>query len=594
MANTGLVLEETKEILLFLATAGVVVPLFRRFKISPVIGFLAAGVLLGPHGIGGFSDHPWFDNFQLGNTQKIAQIAEFGVVFLLFMIGLELSYERLSRMRKLVFGLGSAQVVFSTVILGECAVLIFGLQQGPALIVGAALALSSTAIVIPVLAERKRLSTTTGRAAFSVLLFQDLMVAPLLFAVSMAGSKGSVSSIDMFYNFLPALGVIAILVFGGRVLVRPLFHQVALTRSTEFFMATCLFVVIGTGVISAWSGLSMALGAFIAGLLLSETEYRREIEATLEPFKGLLLGLFFVSIGAELDVMLVISKPTWIILTALGLIIVKSAILFALSSSAGLSRPASAELALLLGPGGEFAFVMISAAIAKAVLPADIGAIIILSVTFSMVMIPVLASFAANQREPDPRASILEYVSAPPTRGREGQVIVIGFGRVGQLICELLTFHNVEFIAVDGDLKVVSKKRSMFPNLYWGDATKETFLKACGLEDASAVIVTIDQAHEADQVVELVRKVRSEITIVSRARDAQHAARLYRLGASDVIPETIEASLQLASAALRDIGVPEEAILASIKGKRDDYQKFLQSESEQESGHAFKFSKRVS
>ena len=593
MANTGLAIEDTKEVLLFLATAGVVVPLFRRLKISPVIGFLAAGILLGPHGIGGFFDHPWFDSFQLGNTQKIAQIAEFGVVFLLFMIGLELSYERLSRMRKLVFGLGAAQVVFSTFILGECAVLIFGLQQGPALIVGAALALSSTAIVIPVLAERRRLSSTTGRAAFSVLLFQDLMVAPLLFAVSMAGSNGDVSSIDMFYNFLPALGAIAILVFGGRVLVRPLFHQVVLTRSTEFFMATCLFIVIGTGVMSAWSGLSMALGAFIAGLLLSETEYRREIEATLEPFKGLLLGLFFVSIGAELDVTLVINKPAWIILIALALVIIKAAILFVLSSSAGLTRPVSIELALLLGPGGEFAFVMISAAITKTVLPADIGAILILSVTVSMVMIPLLASFAANQREPDPLASILEYVSSPPTERQEGQVIVVGFGRVGQLIGELLTFHKVEFIAAEGDLKVVSKKRSMFPNLYWGDATKLSFLKACGLEDASAVIVTIDQPIEADQVVELVRKARSDITIVCRARDAQHAARLYKLGASDVIPETIEASLQLANAALLDIGLPEEAILASIKGKRDDYQRFLQSETEQGNKPVFRSSKPV-
>jgi CPA2 family monovalent cation:H+ antiporter-2 len=593
LAGSPIALEDTKEVLLFLATAGVVVPLFRRLKVSPVIGFLGAGVLLGPHGLGGFSNHPWLDFFQLENTQRIAKIAEFGVVFLLFMIGLELSYERLTRLRRLVFGLGAAQVLLSTLVLGELAALIFGLPQGAALVVGGALALSSTAIVIPVLAERRRLSTTAGRAAFAVLLFQDLMVAPLLFAVSMAGDRGGGTGADMLYAILPAMAALAVLVLGGRLLLRPLFHQVALARSTEFFMATCLFVVIGTGVASAMSGLSMALGAFIAGLLLGETEYRREIEVTLEPFKGLLLGLFFVSIGVELDLTQIARSPGLVVGIALGLIVLKAAILFGLARVAGLPAPAAGETALLLGPGGEFAFVMITAAVAERLLPASTGATLILAVTLSMATIPLLALLGARRRPVDPQALDPELAATPPQEQRKGRVIVVGYGRVGRLVGEMLARHKLDFIAVDGDPKLVARERPQARNLYWGDATRPEFLRACGLEEASALIVTIDRPQQAEQVVALARKARPDITIVARARDAHHATQLYALGATDAIPETTEASLQLSEAALVDIGVPMGLVIASIHEKRDEYRKLLQPDGEEHERRAFRPSTRM-
>ena len=593
MAGSALALADTKEVLLFLATAGVVVPLFRRFRVSPVIGFLGAGVLLGPHGLGGFADRPWLDFFQLGNTQRIAQIAEFGVVFLLFMIGLELSYERLARLRRLVFGLGAGQVALSTLVIGEVAALVFGLPQGAALVVGAALALSSTAIVIPVLAERRRLATTAGRASFAVLLFQDLMVAPLLFAVSMAGGGGGGTGADMLYAVLPAMAVLGLLVLGGRLLLRPLFHQVALARSTEFFMAACLFVVIGTGVASAMVGLSMALSAFIAGLLLGETEYRREIEVTLEPFKGLLLGLFFVSIGVELDLTQIARAPGLVIGIAVGLIVLKTGILFGLARVAGLPAPAAGETALLLGPGGEFAFVMITAAVGGRLVPGDVGATLNLAVTLSMAAIPLLAMLGARRRAPDTVALDPELAAAPPQERRKGRVIVVGYGRVGRLVGEMLARHKLDFIAVDDDPKLVARERPQARNLYWGDATKSDFLRACGLEEASAIILTIDRPQKAELVVGLARKARPDITIIARARDAHHATQLYALGATDAIPETIEASLQLSEAALVDIGVPMGMVIASIHEKRDEFRKLLQPGAEEHARRAIRLSTRV-
>ena len=593
MVGDALALGDTREVLLFLATAGVVVPLFQRLKVSPVIGFLGAGVLLGPHGLGGLSDQPWLDVFQLQNTQRIAQIAEFGVVFLLFMIGLELSYERLARLRRLVFGLGAGQVALSTLVLGEIAGLTFGLPPGAALVVGGALALSSTAVVIPVLAERRRLATTAGRAAFAVLLFKDLMVAPLLFAVSMAGERGGGTGADMLYAVLPAMAALALLVAGGRLLLRPLFHQVALARSTEFFMAACLFVVVGTGVASAMGGLSMALGAFIAGLLLGETEYRREIEVTLEPFKGLLLGLFFVSIGVELDLTQIAHAPGLVIGVALGLILLKALILFGLARVAGLPAPAAGETALLLGPGGEFAFVMLTAAMAEHLVPADVGATLILAVTLSMAAIPLLALLGARRPAPAPGALDPELAAAPGDEDRKGRVILVGYGRVGRLVGDMLARHKLRFIAVDGDARLVARERPQARNLYWGDATKPEFLRACGLEEASALVVTIDRPRQAELVVGLARKARPDLTIIARARDAHHATQLYALGATDAIPETIEASLQLSEAVLVDIGVPMGLVIASIHEKRDEYRKLLQPDGQELTRRAIRLSTRV-
>src|SRR6516165_5392879 len=469
--------EQYKEILLFLATAGLVVPLFRRLKISPILGFLIAGVLLGPYGLGSVARKTgWLSFLALDRVEQIEPIAEFGVVFLLFMIGLELSWERLVRMRRLVFGLGALQVFASAAALGGLALLL-GEAPTSALILGFALALSSTAIVIPVLAERKRLGTMGGRTIFSVLLFQDLMVAPLLFMVSVVGAHNVNLTTALFSTLLPAIAGLSLIVLGGRLVMRPFFHQVAAAGSTELFMAACLLTVIGTGVLTAMSGLSMGLGAFIAGLLLAETEYRREIEVTIEPFKGLFLGLFFVSIGAGLNLNHVASAPLKTIGVAAGLILVKFAITFLAGRIMRLGPRVALESALLLGPGGEFAFVMIAAAIAYKSMPADVGADTEIAVTLSMFLVPALGLLASRLTRRAPAAD--KELAELPASFEESKVppaIIVGYGRVGKLVGEMLRVHGIRYLAVDADASLVRAYRKAGIDISWGNAARPDFL----------------------------------------------------------------------------------------------------------------------
>lgn len=585
-----------KEALLFLATAGVVVPLFRRLKISPVLGFLAAGVIIGPFGLGRLAkQYPLLGSLSFGNIEEIAPLAEFGIVFLLFMIGLELSFERLARMRKLVFGFGALQVLSCMLVLGAVAMQ-FDQTPSSAIILASALALSSTAIAIPELVDRKRLKTASGRTIFSVLLFQDLLVAPLLFMVSILGarvSSGAGLGAGPLYALLPAAAALAVIVGVGRLLLRPLFHQVALTRSTEFFMAACLLVVIGTGVISAAAGLSMALGAFIAGLLLAETEYRREIEVTIEPFKGLLLGLFFVSIGASLDLSQVWAAPGQTLGVAAGLILLKMLTIYLTGRMMQLNASVARETAFLLAPGGEFAFVMIAAAIAAKVVPGPIGHSAMVAVTLSMFAIPPLAALAQRLAPPKVETDIDVSIAPNPDDG-PSRVLVVGYGRVGRLVGEMLARHDIPYVACDGDARVVSLERKSGAPVYWGNAARPEFLDKLGLSKARALVVTMNAPTAIEEIVAHARAARPDLTIIARARDAHHATLLYKLGVSDAIPETIEASLQLSEAVLVDLGVPMGYVIASIHEKRDEFRKILRPPgAEGAPRHAIRMSTRV-
>src|SRR5688572_6974965 len=338
-----------KDVVLFLATAGVVVPLFRRWRISPILGFLGAGVLLGPYGLGQLSDElEWLSAITIDNPGELAQLAELGVVFLLFTIGLELSWERLRAMRRFVFGLGAFQVALCLSTTAVAAVLV-GQPPAAAIAIGAALALSSTAIVMPILAENKRQHSVAGRATFSVLLFQDLAVAPILITLTLFSRRSDAAfSPALLLSLAPAvLGLAALLIF-GRLLLRPMLRSVAKARSEELFLAACLLVVIGSGMVSALTGLSMALGAFIAGLLLAETEFRHEVEVRVEPFKGLLLGLFFLSVGINLNVPLLLDRPAVIVGSAVGLLVANSIVIFLLARAFRLKSRSAIEAALLL------------------------------------------------------------------------------------------------------------------------------------------------------------------------------------------------------------------------------------------------------
>jgi CPA2 family monovalent cation:H+ antiporter-2 len=563
-----------KDLVLFLATAGVVVPLFKRFKISPILGFLGAGVALGPFGLGALTDRaPWLAALTVSRPEDIAPLAEFGVVFLLFMIGLELSWERLRLMRRLVFGLGPLQLVVSAGVLAGMAGLMHA-SLPAALTVGAAMALSSTAVIVPVLSERRRLHAETGRATFAVLLFQDLAVAPIMVTLAVVGrAERHGFSPRLLLAFLPAAIAILILVLAGRLLLRPMLKSVARARNEEMFMAACLLVVIGAGLISAVAGLSMAIGAFIAGLLLAETEYRHQVEVTIEPFKGLLLGLFFVSVGAGLDLSRLAAHPVLIGGLALGLIALKAAVTYGAGLVMGLKRAAAAESALVLAAGGEFAFVILNAAIAARLVPVHMGESVMLAATLSMFAIPALG--AAGARIAAAVAPSPATEPPPLEQDLPSRVLVIGYGRVGRLVGEMLTEHRIDWVGVDRNAHDAEAARRAGKAVFFGDASRLELLRRLGLDTARALVVTMDAPEAAEAVVAAARQSRPDLTIVARARDARQAQRLYDLGATDAVPETIEASLQLSEAVLVDIGVPMGLVIASVHQRRDDYRKLL-------------------
>ncbi len=561
-----------KETLLFLVTAGVIAPLFFRLRVSPVLGYLLAGVALGPYGLGSIDlKAPWLNALAI-NVEAIDRIAAFGVVALMFTMGLELSFERLKRMRALVFGLGLSQVVVTTLLLAAAAWRL-GLSPRAALAIGAALSMSSTAIVIPMLVESKRLHSGAGRASLAVLLFQDLAVAPLLLMIGALTAKGQNGlAWELLTTLAPAaIGLTALVVF-GRLALRPFFRFVAETKSREFFMAACLLVVLGDGLAAAASHLSMALGAFVAGLLLAETEYRREIELTIEPFRGLLLGLYFVSIGAGINPAFVTARPGLIIGLVAALVAAKCLTLLALGRGFRLPSPIAAETALLLAPGGEFGFVMIGVALAGGLIDRPLATTLISAVAISMLAIPALAKLGALiAAAPKGEAKAPEI----PPEGEQSRVIIVGYGRVGALIGDMLDRHAIPFIAVDANARVTARARADGKPVYYGDAARPEYLRLCGLETARAVVVTMDAPEANEAVVETTRSLRPNVTLVARARDADHARALYGLGVTDAVPETIEASLQLSEAVLVDLGVPMGLVIASIHEKRDEYRKML-------------------
>lgn len=564
-----------KDVVLFLATAGVVVPIFRQWRISPILGFLGAGVVLGPYGLGSLAHEvQWLGAFTIENPDELAQLAEFGVVFLLFAIGLELSWERLRSLRRYVFGLGALQVLLCLTATALAAYAV-GQPPGAAIAIGAALALSSTAIVMPILAEQKRQHSMAGRATFSVLLFQDLAVAPILITLTLMGRRSDEPwSPTMLWSLLPAvLGMAALFLF-GRILLRPMLRSVARAKSEELFVAACLLVVIGAGMVSALTGLSMALGAFVAGLLLAETEFRHEVQTRVEPFKGLLLGLFFISVGIGLNVPLLLERPLVILGSAIGLVTLNIAIVFGLARLFRLKTRSAIEAALLLAGAGEFAFVILGQAMDQGIVDRTVGQTALVAATLSMFSIPFLAqlSLRLGGRKVAPTELPQE---ADGERPSDPRVLVVGYGRVGRLVGDMLKRHDLRWVAAELDPRLVEQGRRAGEQIYFGDAARAEFLMRCGLADAPALVVTMDDPEGVEAIVAVARELRPDLTIVARARDARHAQRLYDLGATDAVPETVEASLQLSEAVLVEIGVPMGLVIASIHERRDEFRKAL-------------------
>ena len=565
-----------KEFLIVLGVAGLAVPLFLRLGVNAVLAFLIMGVLLSPDILGTLAHYlPILSTLSIADPESLSHIADLGVVFLLFLIGIELSYERLNTMRRLVFGLGGLQVVLSLAAVAGAA-LLMGFDMHAALVAGAALSLSSTAIVVQLLSDSKRLGSQTGRLSFAILLMQDLAVIPFLLLLPILGqrSEGNVA-VSVLLALLQAAAAIAIIIGVGRYLLRPLLRLVARTGSSDLFMAAALLIAVGAAAAASLAGISMTLGAFIAGLMLAETEYRRAIEAVIEPFKGLLLGTFFLVIGLKLDLDTLFANPLYTLGMAAGLILIKGAIIYVLARLFRVNRGAALESAMLLGPCGEFGFVIAAAALSYGLIADPTSRNIMLLVTLTMIAIPVLARFGQSLTRSLRQRAAAAAVQTVLPEDNEARVIIAGYGRVGHLVASMLEEHNIPCLAVDADADLVTRENNAGGKAYYGDATNAAFLKRCGLMEARALAITMDNPVRVDEVVRVARLLRSDLKIIARARDERHAQRLYAVGVTEAVPETIESSLQLGEALLVETGVPMGLAIASVHERRDGFRKLL-------------------
>jgi CPA2 family monovalent cation:H+ antiporter-2 len=529
--------------------------------------------VLGPYSLGRLAENlPWLQTITITSQDAVDRLAELGVAFLLFTIGLELSFDRLWTMRRLVFGLGMSQVVLTTAAISAIA-LVFGNTVEASLVIGACLALSSTAIVLQLLAEQKRLASVAGRSIFAVLLAQDLAVVPILFLIVVLGNSAGGAAGSIWFGLgmamLQAVAAILLIIGFGRLVLRRLFRLVAHTHNRELFMATILFVVVGTSLLTHVAGLSMALGAFLAGLVLAETEFRRQVEVDIEPFKGMLLGLFFISVGMRIDVAEVARYPAMVAASVFGMVALKAALIAALTRGFGLSWPVVTEASLLLAGGGEFAFLVLGLASSSGLVTREVEQFMLLVSSGTMLLTPYLARLSRKASKRVHKATALADGHGDPGPAEAGRIIVVGYGRVGRILGDILKKQDKPFIGIEIDPDAVRKARRAGHNLVYGDATQRAFLRKCGLADAPALVVTMHDAAAAEHVVAAARAERADIPVIVRARDAEHAVRLFKLGATDVVREVLEASFEIASTVLQTLGTPVGKVIAIIHDERD-------------------------
>ena len=544
-------------IAVFLAAAVIAVPLFQRFRLSAVLAYLASGMLLGPWGLAVVED-----------VDSILGFAELGVVLLLFIIGLELQPTRLLAMRKLVFGLGIAQVAGTTLVLAGIG-MAFGLTPLAAGLAGFGLSLSSTPLVLQLLAERKHLNTQHGRAAFGVLLFQDLAVMPVLAALPLLASGTSGPSAPA-PNIPLAIATVVGLIVVGRIALRPLLRIVAATKIPEVFTGAALLVVVGTALIVHLTGLSMALGAFIAGVLLADSEYRHELEADLEPFKGLLLGLFFMAVGMTVNLGLLMSEPIKLLLLTFGLMAVKAFVVFAVGRVSSFVRERAGALALAMLAGGEFAFVLFSIARTQNLMPGELVETLVLAVTLSMLLSP-LALLVADRLE-----SFKQREAAPfDNIDEENRVIIAGFGRFGQIVGRILRARHIPFTALESSQDQVDFVRRFGNRIFYGDASRLEMLRAASADKAHVFVLAIDDVEASVRAAETMRKHFPHVKVYARARNRQHAFRLMDCGVRYLIRETFLSSLEMAEKVLEGLGTTHSDAAAAVDRFRQHDQRIL-------------------
>ena len=523
----------------FLLATVLIVPLFRRAKLGAVLGYLVSGMLIGPWGLR-----------LIGEVEATLHFAEFGVVLLLFLIGLELQPSRLWALRRPVFGLGTAQVAATAAVILAVGVG-FGLPWQTALTIGLALAMSSTAMILASLAERRQLTRRHGRDAFAILLFQDLAVIPLLALLPLLGLAQERAATD-WVAALKGLAVIVAVIAASRVLVRPVLRFVATHGGREVFTAAALLVVVGAALLMERIGLSMSLGAFLAGVLLADSEFRHELEADIEPFKGLLLGLFFVAVGMSANIGLLMEQPFVVIGAALGLIVVKTIVVYVIGRIAGAGNDTSQRLAVVLSAGGEFAFVIFGLAVGFGIIAQQLSELLVLSVTLSMLIAPLAISMHEKALDR------IQALRAPPefdTITEPGNAVVIaGFGRFGQIVSRVLRMCGIQFTALDASSEQVDFVRRFGSKIYYGDASRLELLQAAKVGEAKLFVLAIDDVESSVRTAGLVREHYPHVPILARARNRVHYFRLRDLGINAIHRETFPASLDVARQALLRLG----------------------------------------
>ncbi|WP_282609610.1 cation:proton antiporter [Pelagibius sp. Alg239-R121] len=535
------------EVLIVLVAAVLAVSLFRRLRMDPVLGYLCAGAVIGP--------------YSLGLVQGIATIqalAELGVVFLLFTVGLELPIARIRVMPFRVFLLGIAQVTITGVAI-SAAVAAMGVRPEAAGIIGFGVALSSTAIVLRLLADRGGLTSQTGRAAFAILIVQDLMVGPLLVGVFAIGDQSSDLLTLLGEAAVKMIVTVALILGIGRILLRHIFTQVAATREPAIFAAMTLFVVLGTGVATEHVGLSLAFGAFLAGMLMAETQFRHQVAAEIQPFRGLLLGLFFMTVGMEIHPRLIIEQGATVLLLVAGLLAVKAMILGLLAKLARLSLADAVHLGVLLAQGGEFAFILIGAAVTQSIIEPALGQMVIVVVALTMLATPFLAGLGqkASSRIERNEVPSIEELAESDTK-LQGHIIIAGFGRVGATVAKQFTEAKVPFLAIDMDPHTIAQAQKRGLPVYYGDVTRAEVLEAVNVEAARAIVIALDDKHVSLQVAAILRYIFPKLKIHARARDLAHAQELETIGADTVVTELVPTGLQLAQVVLDDDSGQEE------------------------------------
>ena len=565
--------------LVILGAAGIVIPAFARLKISPVIGFIIVGMLVGPSALGALSgQYPWLHYITISNPDSIEPFAELGIVLLLFSIGLELSFRRLWSMRRLVFGAGAAELIGSAAIIGV-GLYLMGQGAAGAIGLGLALALSSTAIVLPLVGTH----SAVGRSALAMLLFEDLALVPIVFALGAMAPYAATGGVGSFVGTMLIGGLVAVaLLFAGRLILPKLFAQAARTKNPEMFLAACLLVVIVASLVTSSVGFSPILGALIAGIVIAETEYRGEVEVITAPIRGLGLGIFLITVGMSVDLLTVVANWEEILIALFAVLTVKAAVTAALLRFGGAEASVALETGVLMSSPSETTLIVLASASAAQLIAAETAAFWQIVTAIGLTVTPLLAKlgrFAGSQVAGQELAGRMD---ASLETAELGQVMILGFGRVGRMVADMLEAHGKDYLAIDSDIDGVAAAQKEGYDVLFGDVAHPELLERLRHREPSAFILTMDSPVLVNRLARQLRGMFADLPIVARARDTAHAAKLYRAGATDAVPETLEASLQLSEAVLIDLGVPMGPVIASIHEKRDELRAEIKADAELE------------